>query len=131
MRTFLSAHIGVRLLITLNLLLVLLAFSTFMRIVFFVRFRETGHTQAVAQVSKAFYRGFKFDLRIALLVIVPFLLCSWMPGLHAHLWSGVYSLVFTGLFIGYVLDLGHFAYLQSRVNATVLTNGVSFLQTKQ
>lgn len=76
---------------------------------------------------QAWFIGLRFDLRLALLLALPLLVLSWLPawfGLRggfgrglALLWISVATLyvIFT-----YIVDFAHYAYLDERVNVSVL-----------
>ena len=71
--------------------------------------------------------GLRFDLRLAVLLILPLSLLAWVPrwNLTRLPWlrwvARVYWLLALGV-IGllYIIDFGHYAYLGVRINATVL-----------
>ncbi len=74
---------------------------------------------------KALYLGLKFDLRVAIIMSLPFWFFHRMPFLSSPKtppplpWTYLYStvLIFTTLF--FIFDLGYYQYLNSRINATV------------
>ncbi|WP_411959813.1 LTA synthase family protein [Pseudomonas mandelii] len=71
--------------------------------------------------------GFSFDLRLAILTMLPLALLAWMPR-----WNLLRSLLLrriarvylvaalSVLLLIYIIDFGHYAYLGVRINATVL-----------
>jgi len=71
--------------------------------------------------------GFRFDLRLAILVMLPLALLAWIPRwnligsrLLRHL-ARLYIFASLGaLLLIYIIDFGHYAYLGVRINATVL-----------
>lgn len=107
-------------LLALTLLLML------MRVGFWLWFNNPAQPLSLNELLHSFYIGLKFDLRLALLIMLPLLLLHWVPGLSpfrplgATLWSG-YAAVVTLMLLGfYALDFGHYAYLGIRVDSTVL-----------
>ncbi|MFO3673569.1 LTA synthase family protein [Pseudomonas protegens] len=71
--------------------------------------------------------GLRFDLRLTLLILLPLALLAWLPRwnllrLPTLRWlARVYLLlVLGGAGLLYIIDLGHYAYLGVRINATVL-----------
>ena len=71
--------------------------------------------------------GLRFDLRLALLLLLPLALLAWLPRwnllrLPTLRWlARVYLLlVLGGVGLLYIIDFGHYAYLGVRINATVL-----------
>ena len=71
--------------------------------------------------------GLRFDLRLALLIMLPMALLCYLPiwnvlGSRLVRYIGKAYLAVTLLVVGlvYVLDFGHYNYLGTRINATVL-----------
>lgn len=97
------------------------------RIVFLAMFASQSSPLDWDMLLRAFYIGLKFDLRLAVLVVLPMLLLSWLPGLSLvrsrlgrGLWLGYLIAAAVSVVWVYIIDLGHYGYLQSRLNATVL-----------
>jgi phosphoglycerol transferase MdoB-like AlkP superfamily enzyme len=108
--------------IALNLALLLLLRLTFLGI-----FYGQSSPLASDKLLKAFYVGMKFDLRLALLIPLPIVFLSWLPGLNIvrsrvgrRIWHAYLVIVGAVLAFFYLTDFGHFAYLKSRVNSSVL-----------
>lgn len=71
--------------------------------------------------------GLRFDLRLALLILLPLAVLAWLPRwnlttLPAMRWlARVYlAVVLAAVGLVYIIDFGHYAYLGVRINATVL-----------
>ncbi|MDO9329708.1 MAG: sulfatase-like hydrolase/transferase [Pseudomonas sp.] len=71
--------------------------------------------------------GFSFDLRLAILTMLPLALLAWMPRwnlLRSHLLRRIARVYLVAalsvLLLIYIIDFGHYAYLGVRINATVL-----------
>ncbi|MCX6583444.1 MAG: LTA synthase family protein [Candidatus Aminicenantes bacterium] len=78
-------------------------------------------------VLKALYLGFKFDARLAALICLPILLLSGVPFLDLfkkktarRSWTGYLLLTFAVILFIYLLDFGVFAYVKTRLNASLL-----------
>lgn len=104
-------------------LLLLAAF----RLLFWAMFASESEPLEFAALLKALYIGTKFDLRYSILLILPLALAAWIPGINparSRFGRWFWLLYLTGSALGtvfvYVVDMGHYAYLQSRVNATLL-----------
>jgi len=104
----------------------LLVFGAF-RLVFFVAFRETLAGASAADLAKAVYLGTKFDLRLALLVLLPLALLGWVPLLDparrrsARIgWLAYLALAQCVLLLLYFVDFGHYAWLRVRLNASLI-----------
>lgn len=102
-------------------------FSTLLRVVFFYAFRGTGGTFSAHEVAQAFLTGARFDIRVSLLYSLPVGLLGLIPWFNPHrseratkVWHWFY-LIFTSLFVlTYFFDIGHYSYLQGRINVTIL-----------
>ncbi|WP_268800438.1 LTA synthase family protein [Pseudomonas huanghezhanensis] len=71
--------------------------------------------------------GFRFDLRLAILLMLPVAVLAWIPRwnlLGSRLLRGVARIyLFVALSVVlliYIIDFGHYAYLGVRINATIL-----------
>ncbi|AVE05643.1 sulfatase [Pseudomonas palleroniana] len=71
--------------------------------------------------------GLRFDLRLAVLILLPLAVLAWLPRwnlttLPALRWLARGYLVLVLALVGlvYIIDFGHYAYLGTRINATVL-----------
>jgi phosphoglycerol transferase MdoB-like AlkP superfamily enzyme len=71
--------------------------------------------------------GLRFDLRLAVLILLPLALLAWFPRWNlttspALRWLARGYLVVALAVVGlvYIIDFGHYAYLGVRINATVL-----------
>ncbi|TWC52098.1 phosphoglycerol transferase MdoB-like AlkP superfamily enzyme [Pseudomonas sp. SJZ080] len=100
-----------------------------LRVVFFFGFSgfDANALSDENSVLETLGIGFRFDLRLAILVMLPLALLAWIPRwnlLGSRLLRGlarVYLAVAIGaLLLIYIVDFGHYAYLGVRINATVL-----------
>lgn len=106
--------------------LVFFALFAVLRVAFWFAFNDTAAAYTFQELSKAFRLGLRFDLRLALTILLPVVLLGWIPVLRpvrkrgGKIWF-VYAMVVAGLVtLLYGLDFGYYAYLNGRVNATVL-----------
>ena len=100
-----------------------------LRAVFYFGFSEVGETvhPDPATLFETLYIGVKFDLRLAILLSLPVFLLTWIPRYNvsrsvalrrlARIYIAV-ALLVTLLF--YIIDFGHYAYLGTRLNSTVM-----------
>lgn len=108
--------------------LLMLAVMLIVRIAFWVEFRGTAAALDPALLRRALWLGSRFDLRLAALVVAPMLACAALPWIGRHLnaiarprWWLLYMTLAWALFgLVVIFDFGHFAYLQLRLNATIL-----------
>jgi phosphoglycerol transferase MdoB-like AlkP superfamily enzyme len=109
-----------------NVVLLLLAL-TGMRVAFWTIFQNPADEPTGEALREAFYLGLKFDLRLALLINLPFALLAWLPALDPfrskqsrRLWLTYFGVAGGLLLFFYGVDFGHYGYLESRVDASVL-----------
>ncbi len=115
-------------LIGLNMML----FTAF-RILFWGVFRSSAVEAPASDLWWALYLGFKFDLRLSLLICIPVMALSWIPGLNfvrsviaRKIWL-VYLIAMTlFLVLTYFVDLAHYGYLHDRLNASAIDHVLSF-----
>lgn len=100
-----------------------------MRAIFYFGFSEVGRSihPDTNTLLKTLYIGFKFDLRLAILMCLPLLVVSFLPRWNIITSDFVRYLVRIYLAVAvvavmafYILDFGHYQYLGVRVNSTVL-----------
>jgi phosphoglycerol transferase MdoB-like AlkP superfamily enzyme len=116
-----------RLRVTLGLAAIQLAISAALRGIFAVAFRDGGAGASWIELARAWQLGLRFDLRLALLVSLPFLALSWMPsidpGRHRAgrtLWTTYFVIVEALVLTIHLVDFGHYAYLGTRIDAGLL-----------
>ena len=122
----------IRMRFALRLLALQMCVLILWRIAFGVYF-YTGQGQDLtfSNISKAFWLGMRFDLRFAIVTILPFLILGRIPWIDAaknafarRFWQVLYTVCFFLMAVIYLGDFGNYAYLNSRVNA----NFLEFLQ---
>lgn len=103
-----------------------LTIYTVFRVIFWLEFSPTAPDVSGGGVLKAFYIGFKFDLRLSLMIVLPMLFLGWVPKLDfmrsqtaAKIWS--FYLVLTALFCSFVygVDFGWYGWEHTRLTAAV------------
>ncbi len=115
----------------LRFLVVVLAISltilTGLRIVFWIAFHTTDDPISIDILLKSFFIGFKFDLRLSLLLVFPVLILSWIPGINLarsprgrDFWAGHFAVLIPLIILFYFIDFAHYAYLGERVDASAL-----------
>jgi phosphoglycerol transferase MdoB-like AlkP superfamily enzyme len=100
---------------------------TLFRAIFWVLFRSTASEVSGSELLRALYLGFRFDLRLSLLVCLPVLALSWIPFLNfvrsslaKRIWL-IYLVAVEGfLILTYFFDFGHYDYLHDRLNASAI-----------
>ncbi|VAW53835.1 sulfatase family protein [hydrothermal vent metagenome] len=111
----------------LTALLLFLIVQTGLRVIFWLKFNNPTDPVTTHDLFWAFYLGMKFDLQASLGTLLPVLLLGWIKPLHPiyssigkRLWAIYISLAFAAMYLIYITDAGHYAYLQQRLNATAL-----------
>lgn len=107
---------------TLYLFLLMVLF----RLIFYLFFFKTTITSSAA-IAKAWYLGTKFDLRLALILVVPVALTAviarngfFMSKVIRKAVAIYLFIVFTALTLLYILDLGHYDYLGMRLDPSIM-----------
>ena len=114
-----------RLLMTLVLVdVVLFGLS---RVVFYNWFSVPDNTITRPMLLNSFYLGFKFDLKLALLINLPIFLVGWFRPFNAvksmasrNFWLAYLLLAHSIIVFVYFIDLGHYDYLRLRVDVSVI-----------
>lgn len=106
-----------------SLLLFQLVLFTVYRIIFFLYFKDNMTPDSQMLIFGSMWMGFKFDLRLAMILLIPamiFINIPLNPAFKVRLMNTLYSILFSLISFLYILDGGYFAYLKSRLNATVI-----------
>ncbi|MBD7976138.1 LTA synthase family protein [Serpens gallinarum] len=109
---------------------VALLFALFaaLRLMFFFGFSglDSSALSGVEAVPETLGIGLRFDLRLAILVLLPVAVLAWLPRWNltrvtALRWvaRAYLALALAALLMIYIIDFGHYAYLGVRINATV------------
>ncbi|MEK7748288.1 MAG: sulfatase-like hydrolase/transferase [Nitrospirota bacterium] len=104
-------------------------FSLFLlRLSFFIFFKDPTNPLPTELLLHSFYLGTKFDLRLALVSLLPIMLFSSLRPLHLFdarlgrlFWHGYLTLITTLVLLIYFFDFGHFSYLNVRLNAAAVS----------
>ncbi|WP_419710241.1 LTA synthase family protein [Pseudomonas sp. NFX224] len=108
---------------------ILFVLFALLRVVFFFGFSGFDAKALIEQdaVLETLGIGFRFDLRLAILVMLPLALLASIPRWNLvgnrllRRIARVYIVLALGaLLLVYIIDFGHYAYLGVRINATVL-----------
>ncbi|MFK8137623.1 MAG: LTA synthase family protein [Bdellovibrionales bacterium] len=95
------------------------------RVLFFLVFKPSTQQITDPNIWKALYLGVKFDLRLTMWILLPLLLLSWLPYINIRsaktFWTRIYGLFFLLLTSFFAVDLGYYAYLNARINSSVIT----------
>ncbi len=111
----------------LTVLFLFLLIQSGIRLIFWLKFNDPADPVSNSDLLWSFYLGMKFDLQATLGMLLPVLLLGWIKPLHPvysrigkYFWSFYISIAFFLMYLIYITDAGHYAYLQQRLNATAL-----------
>ncbi len=115
---------------SLQFLTALTVFNIFLfgifRLIFFAYFNNPNDPVSTDALIKAFYLGLKFDLRLSLLMSLPFILLAWIPILQItrsqairKIWLAYFVFSFALVLSFYMLNIAHYAYLEQMIDASV------------
>ncbi len=98
------------------------------RLGFWLWFKNESPAVDSAALTHSFWLGMRFDLRMAIFAVVPLLLLAALPKFGARIhalaqpraWLVYAALVWAALGLFLIFDAGYFAYLQLRLNASLL-----------
>ena len=105
--------------------LYLFCFLVFFRLIFYFFFFSST-TKDGGVIARAWYLGLKFDMRLALILMIPVGLTAVLArdrffgtGLLRKINFGYLFLIYLLLMIFYVVDLGHYSYLGLRIDPSI------------
>jgi len=117
----------------LNLLLLELLLLGLFRLAFWLWFRNPGDPVPASDLGHSFYLGFKYDLRLVLLTLLPLFLLGglrWLSPFESrrmrNVWFGYLAAVFAVIIVFYFMNFGYYAYLHTPMDATVLRFAYNF-----
>ena len=98
-----------------------------LRAIFFYFNHDPDDPLSGHDLLRAFRLGGKFDLRLALLIHLPLLVLAALPFTNPYrsrfgrrLWFSWLTLSFAVVLLVYLLDFGYYAYLETRLDASVM-----------
>lgn len=98
------------------------------RFVFYFVFMEPSPEFNSKDILRAWWLGMRFDLRLAVLWVLPLLLLAAIPRwgmvcstLTRKLGKWIYGILIVLSVLFYTLDLGYYAYLQQRVDVSAIS----------
>lgn len=108
--------------------LYLLASFTLFRLLFLAVFIPQFLSVPLTVTAKALFIGLRLDLRLVVLVVLPFFLLSAIPGLGFNdqrpkrktFWRWYFLIIWVSIFFLYILDFGFYDYLMIRMDASML-----------
>jgi hypothetical protein len=103
------------------------------RVAFWAYFKSPTDPIDPVTLANAFFIGFKYDLRLTLLMVLPLLLLAWIRYVSPfagvdqpvsrrsqHFWIAYLVVVFALVLIMYITHFAYYAYLHVPLDATIL-----------
>ena len=106
------------------MLLALTGALTVFRLLFATVFYEETMNLTAAYIFKSILIGCRFDLRLSVLIVLPYLFFSWIPIINAQIqeyfWKLYWLLIGSMIIVCYGIDLGYYAYVDTRLDASII-----------
>ncbi|MEN8147282.1 MAG: LTA synthase family protein [Campylobacterota bacterium] len=112
------------------ILLYTLALTTLlvaMRLLFYVLFNTPDSPLPSSDFWTAMWLGERFDMRVAIATVLPLFFIGWIKWLNPFhfkalrvIWHTGLTIAFSMISLAYIVDIGHYAYLNSRLNFTAM-----------
>lgn len=96
---------------------------TLFRFVFLIWFKQDITPGSGSLIAQNLFLGLRFDMRLAAFMLVPailFINLPLNPAFKVRFHNGLYTVLLGLVSFLYIVDIGYFGYLKSRLNATVL-----------
>lgn len=104
-----------------------LIFLSLFRVVYWLAFKDVNNPIPFNELFSAFYLGFKFDLRLILVILLPIFAFGWIKPfnpiknkLAKIAWLSYLTLAFAITVFYYFADFIHYSYLHQPLDASVL-----------
>jgi phosphoglycerol transferase MdoB-like AlkP superfamily enzyme len=98
-----------------------------MRVVFYIRFDMSDAPLVSKDFWMSMWLGGRFDLRVVIATILPLFFLGWIKWVNPFsyrpakiFWHVAFTIVFALISLVYIVDIGHYSYLDTRINFTVM-----------
>ena len=98
-----------------------------MRLLFYILFDTPDSPLSSSDFWTAMWLGERFDMRIVVATVLPLFFTGWIKWLNPFnfkamriLWHSALTIAFSLISLAYIVDIGHYAYLNSRLNFTAM-----------
>jgi len=113
---------GIRL--SLSMFAVFMLILTLFRFGFYLFFLDEMGKLSAEYVLNSFIIGLRFDARLSAVIVLPYLLLSPLPFVKGErmqkIWNGYWIILFILILGFYIADIGFYAYLNTRLDATII-----------
>lgn len=110
-----------------SLVLFQIALYSIFRLLFLGIFQSEITQSSSSYILSAIALGMRFDIRLAMIVAIPAMIIVCIPlnpSFRQRIINWIYSLFFILITYLYIVDVGYYSYLKSRLNSTI----IQFLQ---
>lgn len=94
------------------------------RLLFLLFFKNEIVEQTTSQLLHSLWLGTRFDIRLAMFLLIPGIIFINLPINPSFKHQSIkifYSVIFPIIAFLYVVDIGYYSYLKSRINSTVIS----------
>lgn len=98
-----------------------------LHIIFYFVFEPKELPLSTHDLITALWLGFRFDLRVAIALLLPLFFIGWIPWISPlrsvvfrKIWVLIISLGFSFIALVYIVDFGHYAYLAKRLDFSAM-----------
>ncbi len=98
-----------------------------LHLIFYYVFEPKESPLSSSDLMTALWLGFRFDLRVAIALLLPLFFIGWIPLISPlrsvvfrKIWVVVITLGFSFIALVYAVDFGHYAYLSRRLDFTAM-----------
>ncbi|PHR56400.1 MAG: phosphoglycerol transferase [Arcobacter sp.] len=98
-----------------------------LHLAFWMVFEDPAAPLSSADFWKSLWIGSRFDLRIAIIMILPIFFTGWIKWFnpfyskyHKYFWLSYLTLFFSVIAMFYIIDFGHYGYLGLRLDVSAL-----------
>jgi phosphoglycerol transferase MdoB-like AlkP superfamily enzyme len=116
-----------RALLLLAMLALNFALFALYRIAFWLAFRGPESAADAGQMARALSLGFRFDMRLACLIVLPLLVLAWVRRLDPFgsraariSWIAYFTTLAGACSLIYLTDFGHYAWVDRRIDVSVM-----------
>ncbi len=95
------------------------------RVAFWIAYEPSHYPLEGADLLKSLWLGLRFDIRLAVLMVLPLFFIGWISpfnplknSIAKWLWLLYFTLIFASISMIYIFDFGHYAYLGKRLDFT-------------
>ncbi|MEA1919443.1 MAG: sulfatase-like hydrolase/transferase, partial [Campylobacterota bacterium] len=110
-----------------TLLLSITGLFFLLHIIFYLIYEPQELPLSSADLFTALWLGFRFDLRVAIALLLPLFFVGWIPWisplrskLFRYLWTSIITLGFSFIALVYASDFGHYSYLSLRLDFSAM-----------